>query len=38
MAPARKSVKAEKTVKVNTAYLRALKAETLECLMNNEVP
>jgi len=38
MAAARKNVQTGKTVKVNAAYLRALNAETLECLMNNEVP
>ena len=38
MAAVKKSVKAGKAVKVKAEYLRALKAETLECLINSEVP
>jgi hypothetical protein len=38
MAAAKKNVKTGKKVKESAEYLRALKAETLECLINNEVP
>jgi len=38
MAAAKKNVKARKAVKVSAEYIRALEAETLECLINNEVP
>ncbi|GEM_PF-3816431 len=38
MTAVKKNIKAKKAVKVKAEYIRALKAETLECLINNEVP
>jgi hypothetical protein len=38
MAAAKKNTKTRKAVKVSAEYLKALKAETLECLLCNEVP